>query len=132
MFTVYAKSPTAQEMLWQVPGNTMPHQLHREVGTAISCTKCSQVTGFYLNVDRLSYKSTVSLCPSALPLSSITNELPIVHTASQSHSQEALPLAHTQPSTTTTCYKTPPAGNKLSPLQSSYTLSCMNVHVAHL
>ena len=43
---VYAKSPTAQEMLWQVPGNTMPHQLHREVGTAISCTKCSQLTGF--------------------------------------------------------------------------------------
>ena len=42
----------------------------------------------YSKFDRSFHESTVSLCPSALPLSSINNELPIVRTASQSHSQE--------------------------------------------
>ena len=43
----------------------------------------------YSKFDRSSHESTVSLCPPVLPLSSTNNnELPIVHTASQSHSQE--------------------------------------------
>ena len=39
----------------RISANTRPHQQHwgdREMGTAISCTKCSQDAGFIHMVDR--------------------------------------------------------------------------------
>ena len=53
--TCFAKSPTAHP--GRVSANTMPHQLHWgdwEMGTAISCTECSQVAGLIRKVGRCS------------------------------------------------------------------------------
>ena len=41
----YAKSPTMQDAVRQIPGM---HWGDREMGTATSCTKYSQVAGMYV------------------------------------------------------------------------------------
>ena len=54
------KSPTAQDMFQPIPGLISYAGGDREMGTAISCTKCRQVASLIQKVSRGSLKA--SLC----------------------------------------------------------------------